>query len=379
MSDSRIRLAVVGLGFGGLFVPVYRDHPDVAEVIPFDLDDRRLAATCEQHGVTSRFSSFEEIVDSREIDAVHLATPIPMHAQQALELMYAGKHCACAVPMATSLADLEALVQAQQETNSNYMMMETAAFTGAFLYVQQLIETGELGRIQFMRGAHVQDLEGLPEYWKGLPPMHYVTHVVGPLLAAAKTHATTVRCLGSGSMRPELQEVYDNPYPVETAIFRLADTPAAAEVTRTMFEVAVNYNETFSIYGDRLSFEWPQVHGEAPVIHRIGPLSPDAVRDTSWERIDVPDFAERLPAELARFLREPLSVDTPNGPVELTAPSGGSHPHLVHEFVSSIVEGRHSNPDAVVSAQWTAAGICAHDSAMRDGEAVDVPSFLGAA
>jgi hypothetical protein len=53
----------------------------------------------------------------------------------------------------------------------------------------------------------------------------------------------------------------------------------------------------------------------------------------------------------------------------------GSHPHLVHEFVRSIVERRSPAIDAVTAANWTAAGICAHASAMADGAAVPVPQF----
>jgi len=54
---------------------------------------------------------------------------------------------------------------------------------------------------------------------------------------------------------------------------------------------------------------------------------------------------------------------------------GGSHPHLVHEFVSSIVEARPSFPDVYQSTNWTCAGICAHESAMRNGDKVALPDF----
>ncbi|HEY3290216.1 MAG TPA: gfo/Idh/MocA family oxidoreductase, partial [Anaerolineae bacterium] len=53
----------------------------------------------------------------------------------------------------------------------------------------------------------------------------------------------------------------------------------------------------------------------------------------------------------------------------------GSHPHLVHEFISSIVERRKPLIDAVTAANWTAAGICAHESAMQGGAEITVPSF----
>ena len=53
----------------------------------------------------------------------------------------------------------------------------------------------------------------------------------------------------------------------------------------------------------------------------------------------------------------------------------GSHPHLVHEFVSSILENRKAAIDEVLGANITAAGICAHLSAMQDGAEVVVPVF----
>jgi hypothetical protein len=59
------------------------------------------------------------------------------------------------------------------------------------------------------------------------------------------------------------------------------------------------------------------------------------------------------------------------------AGTGGSHPHLVHEFVSSVVEGRASFPDVYQSVNWTCAGICAHESAMKGGELMRLPDLRG--
>jgi hypothetical protein len=54
---------------------------------------------------------------------------------------------------------------------------------------------------------------------------------------------------------------------------------------------------------------------------------------------------------------------------------GGSHPHLVHEFVSALVEDRDLWPNAVQSANWTCVGICAHQSTMQGGAVVKLPEF----
>ena len=63
------------------------------------------------------------------------------------------------------------------------MMMETVVYSREYLFVKDLYDQGELGRIQFLRGSHQQDMDGWPNYWPGLPPMWYATHCVSPCLA----------------------------------------------------------------------------------------------------------------------------------------------------------------------------------------------------
>ena len=54
---------------------------------------------------------------------------------------------------------------------------------------------------------------------------------------------------------------------------------------------------------------------------------------------------------------------------------GGSHPHMVHEFLSALREDRDPRPNAVTSANWTCVGLCAHKSALLGGEKVALPKF----
>ena len=91
----------------------------------------------------------------------------------------------------------------------------------------------------------------------------------------------------------------------------------------------------------------------------------------------MPDYAHLLP--------EPIQPFTTGGVYDVEGEThmsftqggghGGSHPHLAHEFVMSIVEDREPFPNAVESANWTCTGICAHDSALRGGEIVRLPEF----
>jgi predicted dehydrogenase len=378
MSRSGIRIAVAGLRFGASFVPIYAHHPDVAHVGIIDPDRNALDLVGDKFDIARRHTDLQEVLDSDEYDAVHLTTPIPLHAAQSVAVLNSGKHCACTVPMATSLKDIRAIIAAQRRSGKNYMMMETAVYTRQFLYAQQMMRSGQLGRIQFLRGAHYQDMEFWPSYWMGLPPMWYATHAVAPGLALAETRAVDVRCLGSGLMRDELQSQYGNPHPIETAIFTLAAPHLAMEVTRSLFQTARGYAESFCVYGDKLTFEWPQISTEEqPVVFTMQPAEEERRGlPVAAERIVAPDRRDLLPAAIARFtLRGQYDDTNPQKSFETGGGHHGSHPHLAHEFIRSIVERRKPWIDEIVGADWSAAGICAHASAMRGGKAVKIPAF----
>ncbi len=364
MAQQKICIAVVGLHFGAEFVPIYQRHPEVGEVVLCDLDTRRLQEVGDRFGVVRRFTDFETLLGTPDIDAVHLLTPFLLHAAQTLRVLEAGKHCASAVCMGSTLDELRRIVAAQRTAGKNYMMMETVVYSREFLFVKDLYDRGELGDLTFLRGVYFQDVEGYPDYWKSVPPMHYATHAVAPLLALTGTRATQVNCLGSGRLSPRLQQPNANPFRLETGLFRLENTDAAAEVTRSWFETARPYIESFNVYGSKKSFEWNQLRDEKPALFTLSDQVTPYGRPVSVERVDIPDYADRLPESIRAFTR-----------FETDGAHGGSHPHLAHEFVRSIVEERPPAIDAVTAANWTAPGICAHESALREGETVTIPTF----
>jgi len=362
--SEQVKVGIAGLGFGAEFIPIYRDHPDAEMSAICRRDEGSLNEIGDAFGIGRRYTRFEDMIADPYLDAIHINTPIPDHAAQSIAALRAGKHVACTVPMATTLEECRAVVDAARESGKNYMMMETTVYSREYLHVQDLLRDGTIGRIQFLRGAHQQEMAGWPGYWEGLPPMHYATHAIGPLLAFAGELAEYVMCLGSGTISPELTAKYGSPFAVETALVKVRDSDLAAEITRSLFETAREYVESFSVYGDRASFEWEQVHGAGAVLF------------TGEEpgRVSVPDFADRLPEPVRRYTTKGV-YDDEHAHLSFTQGSGhgGSHPHLAHEFLRSIVEERPPLVDAVTAANWTSVGICAHQSAMAGGVRVDLP------
>ena len=193
-----VRVAIVGLGFGAEFIPIYQRHPDAELVAICQRSADKLNEIGDQYSIQKRFTSYDELLKDPDIDAVHINTPIPNHGEQSIKALKADKHVACTVPMATTVEECAEIVRLCEEKNLKYMMMETVVYAREFLYMKELYENGELGKIQFLKASHQQDMDGWPNYWPGLPPMHYATHCVGPVLGLSRAEAAEVSCFGSG-------------------------------------------------------------------------------------------------------------------------------------------------------------------------------------
>jgi hypothetical protein len=107
--------------------------------------------------------------------------------------------------MAMTLDECRAVAGAARASGRNYMMVDTTV-SREFLYVQEQLRSGMIGRIQFLRGAHLQEMSGWPGYWEGLLPMHYATHAISPLLAlagcAGRVRGLLRSCRASSSPTP---------------------------------------------------------------------------------------------------------------------------------------------------------------------------------
>lgn len=346
-----MHVAVVGLGFGRAFVPLYREHPEVNRITLCDQDEDSVRAAQADAPDARTARDLAEVLEDPSVDCVHLLTPLPLHYEQQLQVLKAGRNCACAVTMGQTLEELGEVVEAVKQADTTYMMMETGVYTREFLFAREL----DLGEITYLRGDYYQDLDATyPEYWKTVPPMHYATHITGPMLAMAGTRASRVSCVGSGRPRNGIP-------PLQTAHFQLEGHPAVMQATRAWYQSAKQYVEGFSVYGDRKGFEWQQLEHEDPVVYELEPVHmTHRWRDCPGTRVKAPFRPDLLPDELKPYAE---------------GGHGGSHAHLVHEFVSAVAEGRKSAVDEVTAANWCAAGICANLSSERNGEWVTVPAF----
>jgi len=372
MAKDKINIAIIGLGFGAEFIPIFQKHPHANMYAICQRTQEKLDQVGDAFGIEKRYTSYEDVLADPEVDAVHINTPIPDHAWQSIKALKAGKHVACTVPMATTVEECEEIVRLTEETGLTYMMMETVVYAREFLFMKELYEQGKLGKIQFLKASHQQDMDGWPNYWPGLPPMHYATHCVGPVLGLTRDEAEYVSCFGSGTIREELHEHYNSPYAVETTHIKFRNSDLSAQVYRSLFDTARQYRESFEVYGSKQSVEWPLIEGNPLVVHTAKKPEPEIP-----ELVECPDFAKLLPEEIQRFTTKGVYDEDDNQHLSFTqgAGHGGSHPHMVHQFIDALVNEKDPYPNARQSANITCVGILAHESAKKGGEIIRLPEF----
>jgi len=365
---KKVNIAVVGLGFGAEFIPIYQKYDKTNCIAVSRRSADKLNEYADKFGVLKRYADYQEVLKDPEIDAVHINTPIKDHGWMAIEALKAGKHVACAVPMSIKAEECKEIVRLEKKTGKVYMMMETSIYTREFLFFKKLFADGKIGHLQFLRGSHQQNmsLPGWPEYWYGLPPMYYCTHALAPLSEILRKPVETVRCIGSGRINEDYIKNYNSPFAVESMQITFKDSDVAGEVTRSLFDTIRQYRESFDFYGSHESFEWEQSVGENPVVF-------SGYEDA--EHVTIPDTDNLLPAKISDFALNNRIVDEKHVSFIQGSGHGGSHPHLVYEFITSILEGRESHVSAKVAANWSVTGILAHDSAMQGGKIITVPEY----
>lgn len=368
MNEKKVNVAIIGLGFGAEFIPIYQKHPNANMYAICQRNAERLNKIGDTFGIEKRFSKYEDVLADSNVDFVHINSPIPDHAWMSIAALKAGKHVMCTVPMATTIDECRQIVELVGQTGLKYMMAETVVYSREFLFIKEMYDKGELGKIQYMAASHPQDMDGWPDYWERMIPMHYATHVVSPCLGLLNGRAEYVSCFGSGTVRDDIHKKSGNPYAVESCHIKIKDSDVAAHIWRFLYDTARQYRESFDVYGTKKSFEWTLVEGQPHILHTAKKPEPEIP-----STVEAPDYAHLLPEPIRPFTQTIQDADHLS--FIQGAGHGGSHPHLVNEFVTALVKNRDPWPNAVQSANWTCVGICAHQSTEKGGEIVRLPEF----
>ena len=157
-SEKKIGYAVIGLGrIAGHFMPGagLTSNSQITALVSGHRDKAdRIAA---QYGIpaTSIYSyeNFDSIAENKSVDAVYVALPNSMHAEYAIRAAKAGKHVLCEKPMATNVADCQAMIAACKAANVKLMIAYRCHYEPTNLRAIKLIRDGALGQVQAIESS----------------------------------------------------------------------------------------------------------------------------------------------------------------------------------------------------------------------------------
>jgi predicted dehydrogenase len=153
VSDTPVSIGVVGLGYWGPNL-ARNLHAIGSTELRWCCDGRdaareRLAA---QYPDARFTSDFDDLLSDPTLDAIVLATPVPTHAELAVRVLEAGKHCFVEKPMARTVADAERVAEAQQRSGKVLMVGHLLQFHPGINKLKEIADSGDLGNIRYIYG-----------------------------------------------------------------------------------------------------------------------------------------------------------------------------------------------------------------------------------
>src|SRR5687767_386103 len=100
MNTKKVNVAIIGLGFGAEFIPIYQKHPHANLYAICQRNKDKLNKIGDSFKIEKRFTSYSDVLKDKSVDFVHINSPIPDHAPMSIAALKAGKHVMCTVPMA---------------------------------------------------------------------------------------------------------------------------------------------------------------------------------------------------------------------------------------------------------------------------------------
>ena len=369
---SSLRVGIVGAGGGvgtsrGMsFARVARALKEnavvtaVCDIVP-EYAERRAA----EIGARA-FYDYEALLDSG-IDAVVVATPLQLHAEQAIAALDRDLHVLSEVTACHDLESAQRLVEAARRSRAMYMLSENYRYFDEVELLKRMADDGRFGDLYYAEGEYLHDCRDLfrnedgsltwrGRGWRGT----YCTHSLGPLLYVLDDRLVRVTAMDTGSPSRLDAEIQ---FP-ESTVFLGRTARGALVRIRVDYQSPRPHNMAYySLQGTAGAYEAQRGLGDQAKVWLQDEHEPSRVGGgAQWHPLA--DYGPR-------YIPERLAV----GQEARSGGHGTSEYWLMQDFFAAVRGERESPIDVYRALDYTVPGICAVISAERGGEAVEVPDY----
>lgn len=200
-----IGIGVIGAGYWGpKHVRNFSELPGARATMVSDLDERRIHAIQSQHPGIRTTTNYQDLLNSHDVDAVVIVTPVSTHARLAREALLANKHVLVEKPLAATSKDAEDLMHLAEERGLVLMVGHTFLYNPAVRALRELVQSGDLGEILYVHcqrlnlGLFQRDINVI---WDLAP------HDISILMYVLGVDPIAVGASGSSYVRPGIEDV----------------------------------------------------------------------------------------------------------------------------------------------------------------------------
>jgi predicted dehydrogenase len=174
---TKLRAAVVGLGYGRRHIQAYQTLPDVEVIAVVSRNPATRQQAQQEYGIPQAFPDPRDLFALGGVDVISICTPDRLHAEQTLLALDAGIHVLCEKPLATTVEDAAKLVEKAAATGLTLMVGHNFRFMPQFAGVKAKLDAGLLGDPFYGESSYIQDLYAMqdspPDYWRLRDPQDF--------------------------------------------------------------------------------------------------------------------------------------------------------------------------------------------------------------
>jgi len=329
-----------------------------------DIRRERLDEARQLLGAQEQYDDYQEMLDRSDLDAVVIATPMPLHVPQSVAALRRGLHVLSEVPAGVSIEECRQLVEACKASDAVYMMAENYTYMRPNVLVRALVQAGLFGEPYYAEGEYIHELKGLNEItrWRrrwqtGINGITYPTHSLGPILQWFEgQRVTRVCCAGSGHhYRDPRGDYYEN----EDSCVMLCRMSGGGlvKIRVDMLSDRPHAMANYQLQGTGGAYESARAPGET---HRVWLRALHGEPDR-WH--DLEELAEQYMPPIWR-----------NPPEEARrAGHGGGDYFEIMDWLDAILEGKPCPVGIHEAMDMTLPGLVSQQSILQDGAWLPVP------
>ncbi len=262
MSDPVVRIGVAGLGRAfTLMLPTFRADARVRLIAAADPRPEACARFAVDFGART-YPSVENLCDDADVDLVYVATPHELHAEHVAIAARAGKHVLVEKPMAITLGEAQAMVDACEGAGTWLIVGHSHSFDAPILRARALIAEGAVGRLRMITALNFTDYMYRPRR-----PEELATAAGGGVLFSQAAHQIDiVRLLGGGRLASVRAQagIWDPARPTEGAYCAFATFEDGTCATLTYSGYAHYDSDELTQWVSELGFvKDPSLYGAA--------------------------------------------------------------------------------------------------------------------